>query len=97
MMQISMSITKKPTLVAVLTSEDDISTLEFLLIQYRPQSTPSAGPVRFLIFCSVSLVAGRRPQCTVAENVLYPTYPLEFQIPSSQPRQKSCWASSLRI
>jgi hypothetical protein len=33
------------------------------------QSTQSAGPVRFLIFCSISisllasLVAGRRPQC----------------------------------
>ncbi len=44
------------------------------------QSTQSAGPVRFLIFCSVSifllasLVAGRRPQCTVAGNVLYQTY-----------------------
>jgi hypothetical protein len=41
------------------------------VIQYRdslvrPQSTQSAGPVRFLIFCSISfiLLAGRRPQCT---------------------------------
>jgi hypothetical protein len=32
----------------------------------RPQSTQSAGPIRFLIFCSISviLLAGRRPQCT---------------------------------
>jgi hypothetical protein len=35
-----------------------------------PQSTQSAGPVRFLICCSISiilvasLVAGRKPQCT---------------------------------
>ncbi len=75
--------------------------------QLRPQSTQSAGPVRFLIFCSVSifllarLVAGRGPpvfcRATVAGNVLNHTYPLEYQICSSQPRQKSCWASSLRI
>ncbi len=38
---------------------------------YSPQSTQSAGPVRFLIFCSISifllasLVAGMGPQCTV--------------------------------
>jgi hypothetical protein len=38
-------------------------------IQCRPQSTQSAGPVRFLIFCSMSIfllasiVAGRRPRC----------------------------------
>ncbi len=44
------------------------------------QSIQSAGPVRFLIFCSISifvrasLVAGRGPQCTVAGNVLYQTY-----------------------
>ncbi len=37
--------------------------------QCRPQSTQSAGPVRFLIFCSISifllasLLAGRRPRC----------------------------------
>ncbi len=43
----------------------------------------SAGPLRFLIVCSMSifllasLVAGRRPQCTVAGNVLYHTYPLK--------------------
>jgi hypothetical protein len=36
----------------------------------RPQSTQSDDPVRFLIFCSISisllasLVAGRRPQCS---------------------------------
>jgi hypothetical protein len=38
-------------------------------LQIWPQSLQSAGPVRFLIFCSISifllasLVAGRRPQC----------------------------------
>ncbi len=68
-----------------------------------PQSNQSAGAVRFLIFCSISifllasLVAGRRTQCRVAGNVLYHTYPLEYQICSSQPRQKLCWASVLRI
>ncbi len=35
--------------------------------------------------------------CGVAGNVLNQTYPLEYQICSSQPRQKSCGASSLRI
>ncbi len=38
-------------------------------VLFIPQSNQSAGPVRFLIFCSISifllasLVAGRRPQC----------------------------------
>jgi hypothetical protein len=56
-------------------------------------------PVRFLMFCSISifllasLVAGRRPQCTLAGNLLYHTYPLEYQIFFNE----SCWASSLRI
>jgi hypothetical protein len=37
---------------------------------FNPQNTQSAGPVRFLIFCSISiillarLIAGRKPQCT---------------------------------
>jgi hypothetical protein len=63
----------------------------------------SAGPVRFLIVCSISifllaiLVAGRSARCKVAGNVLHHTYPLEYHICASQPRQKSCWASSLRI
>jgi hypothetical protein len=65
----------------------------------------SAGPVRCFIFCSISiflpacLVTGRRPQWTAsaAGNVLHHTYPLEYQIFSSQPRQRLCWASSLRI
>ncbi len=41
-----------------------------------PQSTQSAGPVRFLIFCSISisllasLVAGRRPQWTAEPVVI---------------------------
>ncbi len=33
----------------------------------------------------------------VAENVLQHTYPLDYQIFASQPRQKSCWANSLCI
>ncbi len=33
--------------------------------------------------------------CRVARNVLHQTYPLEYQIFSSQPRQKSCWAITL--
>ncbi len=48
-------------------------------------------------FVLASLVAGRRPQCTVTGNVLHRTYPLEYQICSSQPKQKLCWASSLLI
>ncbi len=36
-------------------------------------------------------------QCRLAGNVLHHTYPLEYQICSSHPRQKSCWASPLRI
>ncbi len=72
-------------------------------ILYRPQSTQSDGPVRFLIFFSISisllasLVAGRRPWATIAGNVLQYTYPLEYQTCTSRPRQKSCWAISLRI
>ncbi len=40
---------------------------------YHPQSTQSAGPVRFLIFCSISisllasLVAGRRPSVQLVQ------------------------------
>jgi hypothetical protein len=37
-------------------------------------------------FLLASLLAGRRPPCTVAENVLHQTYPLEYQIYSSQPK-----------
>ncbi len=52
------------------------------------------------IFLLASLVAGRKPQCNagcrLAGNVLHHTYPLEYQICSCQPRQKSYWANSLR-
>ncbi len=34
--------------------------------------------------------------CRLAGNVLHHTYPLEYHIFTSQPRQKSCWASLLR-
>ncbi len=70
------------------------------------QSSQNAGPVRFFIFFSLtiillaSLVAGRRLPYTAGagqQGVLHYTYPLEYQICSSQPRHKSCWASSLRI
>ncbi len=72
-----------------------------------PQSTQSDGPVQFLIFGSISIFPAGQPSgrqktpvycwCRLAGNVLHHTYPLEYQICSSQPRQKSCWASSLRI
>jgi hypothetical protein len=71
-----------------------------------PQSTQGAGSVRFFIFCSISIflpagpMTGRRPVfcwCRLAGNILHHTYPLEYRICSSQPRQKSCWASYLRI
>ncbi len=71
--------------------------------QKRSQSTQSAGPVRFLIFCSINifllagLVAGSKPQWAVAGNVLHRTYPLEYQICSSQPRHKSCVGPALYI
>jgi hypothetical protein len=47
--------------------------------------------VRFFLFCSISiillasLVAGRRPQCTVAGNILHHTYPLEYQTAPASP------------
>jgi hypothetical protein len=47
------------------------SVLLFIRLEVYSQSTQNAGPVRFLIFCSIrisllaSLVAGRRPQCSV--------------------------------
>jgi hypothetical protein len=58
--------------------------------QQKQVSKQSAGLVRFLTLCSISifllasLVTGRRPRCTVAGNVLYHTNPLEYQICSSQ-------------
>jgi hypothetical protein len=66
-------------------------------------NTQSAVPVHRLIFCSISifllasLVTVRRHQCRIVGNVLHHTYPLEYKIFSSQPRQKPCWASSLSI
>ncbi len=72
----------------------------------RQQSTQSAGPVRFLIFCSISifllasLVAGWRLQCTAGaeqQGILHQTYQLEYQICSSQPRQKSLGQLSIRF
>ncbi len=35
--------------------------------------------------------------CILAGNVLHHIYPLEYQVFYSQPRQKSCWASSACI
>jgi hypothetical protein len=56
-----------------------------------PQSTQSAGPVRFLIFCSISipllasLVAGRRPQCSAGavQQGMYSTIPIHWNIKSA--------------
>ncbi len=65
-----------------------LSTYAFL----GPQSTQqSAGPVRFLIFCSISisllasLVAGRRPQCSAGADWqgMYSTIPIHWNIKSA--------------
>jgi hypothetical protein len=58
---------------------------------FRPQSTQSAGPVRFLIFCTVSiivlasLVAGRRPQCNAGavQQGMYSSIPIHWDIKSA--------------
>ncbi len=57
-----------------------------LLNKYCPAGQPS-GRQETPVFC----------WATIAENVLHRTYPQEYQICSSQPRQKQCWANSLRI
>ncbi len=57
----------------------------------HPQSRQSAGPVRFFIFCSISifllagLVAGRRPQCTAGapEQRMHSTIPIHWNIKSA--------------
>ncbi len=52
------------------------------------QSNQSAGPVRFLIFCSISiillasLVAGSRPQWTAGAD-MYSTTPIHWNIKSA--------------
>ncbi len=56
-----------------------------------PQSTQSAGPVHFLLFCSISitrlasLVAGRRSQCTAGADLqeMYSTIPIHWNIKSA--------------
>ncbi len=59
---------------------------DILLHKYFPAGQPS-GRQKTPVFC----------QATVAENVLHHTYPLEYQICSSQPRQKLCCAIPLCI
>ncbi len=59
---------------------------DILFNKYFPAGQPS-GRQKTTVFC----------WATVAGNALQDTYPLEYQICSSQPRQKSCWASSLCI
>jgi hypothetical protein len=71
-----------------------IPTLVLYVFKYRicewlyAQSTQSAGPVRFFTFRSISifllasLVAVRRPQCTLAGNVQYSTIPIHLYIKS---------------
>jgi hypothetical protein len=80
--------------------DQEYSGQEHLSSCTEPQSTQSAGQLSacsISIFLLASLVAGRRPQCRVAGNVLHNTHPLEYKICSRRPMQKSCWASSLRI
>jgi hypothetical protein len=62
-----------------------------ILDVFCPQSTQSAGPVRFLIFCSISifllasLVAGRGPQCSAGPPYqrIYSTIPVHWNIKSA--------------
>jgi hypothetical protein len=72
-----------------------------LFILYQEAKDIDCWPcLPFDIFLLVSLLASMRPECTadaLAGNILHQTYPLEYQNCSSQPRQKLCWASSLRI
>jgi hypothetical protein len=59
--------------------------------QYIPQSAQSAGPVRFLIFFSISmfllasLLAGRRPQGSAGalQQGMYSTIPIHWNIEPS--------------
>jgi hypothetical protein len=61
------------------------------ITQCTPQSNQSAGPVRFLIFCSISifllasLVAGRRHQCNAGavQQGMYSTRPIHWNIKSA--------------
>ncbi len=56
-----------------------------------PQSTQSAGPVRFLIYCSTSIillaspVAGRKPQWTAGavQQGMYSIIPIHWNIKST--------------
>jgi hypothetical protein len=56
-----------------------------------PQSNQSAGPVRFMIFCSISIfllasmVAGRRHQCNAGavQQGMYSTIPIHWNIKSA--------------
>jgi hypothetical protein len=58
---------------------------------FGPQSNQSAGPVRFLIFCLISifllasLVAGRRHQCNAGavQQGMYSTIPIHWNIKSA--------------
>ncbi len=58
---------------------------------YKPQSTQSAGPVRFFIFCSISIfllarqVAGKGPQCSAGppQQRMYSTIPIHWNIKSA--------------
>jgi hypothetical protein len=67
--------------------------------QLDPQRTQSAGPVRFLIFCSItifllaSLMTGRRPQYNAGAEWpgIYSTIPIHWNIksaPASQDRSR---------
>ncbi len=65
-------------------------------IRHHGQSgNTSHGPVRQ---CPAMLAQWQvgEPRSIVAGNVLHHTYPLEYKIFSSQPRQKLCWASTLQ-
>ncbi len=63
----------------------------YMCVRYGPPSTQSAGPVCFLIFCSISiillasLVAGRKPHCNAGapQQGKYSTIPIHWNIKSA--------------
>ncbi len=69
-------------------SRFDIPVYGYGGVYSQPQSTQSAGPVHFLIFCSISifllarLVADRGPQCSAGppQQRMYSTIPIHWNI-----------------
>ncbi len=71
--------------------ENSVVTNRVMGPTFLPQSKQSAGPVRFLIFCSVSIillacpVAGSKTQCTAGadQQGMYSIIPIHWNIKSA--------------